>query len=72
MNGKQIHTLANELTEAQVENILSHWEATEDKALETFKSLVRLGDSRELAVATVISEKYRNNDSEIYRVAYES
>jgi hypothetical protein len=72
MNGKQIHTLANELTEAQVENILANWQETEDKALENFKSLVRLGDSRELAVATAISQKYRNDASEVYRVAYES
>jgi hypothetical protein len=71
MDGKQIHTLANELTEAQVKNILN-WQETEDKALENFESLVRLGDSRELAVATAISQKYRNDASEIYRVAYES
>ena len=42
------------------------------KELDLFKSLIRLGDSKELALKTVLSERERNNNSELYDMAYYS
>ena len=43
------------------------------KYIENYNSLVRLGDSMQLACATVIAEKVNDKGtSEMYRVAYES
>ncbi len=69
MTTTEIYTLANELTEQEVNNILGSWEQREEtKNIESFNSLVKLGDSRELAIATVIAEKYnsKENYSEYY------
>lgn len=69
MNTTEIYTLANELTEQEVNNILGSWEQrNETKSIESFNSLVRLGDSKELAMATVIAEKYnfKENYTEYY------
>tara|TARA_R110000772_G_C12983802_1_gene406187 strand:- start:109 stop:255 length:147 start_codon:yes stop_codon:yes gene_type:complete len=37
-----------------------------------YKTLIRLGDSKELALKTVLNQKLQNKDSEIYRIAYYS
>ena len=69
MNPTDIYTLASRLTEQEVSNILGSWEQKEEtKSIESFDSLVRLGDSRELAMATVIAEKYnaKENHKEYY------
>lgn len=42
------------------------------KELETFTSLMRLGDDADLAYNTVVSNRGRENDDEAYRKAYES
>ena len=64
------HELANKLTEKEVENVIAYWEQENSHKLDEMKSLVRLGDSKALAVATVMTAKDR--DSEIYRIAYYS
>jgi phosphopantetheinyl transferase (holo-ACP synthase) len=74
MTTKEIYTLANELTDKEVNNVVKGWEnANETKSIETFNSLVSLGDSNQLACATVIAEKYNDKGvSGMYRIAYES
>lgn len=64
MTTQEIYTLANKMTDQEVNNILGSWDQrNETKSIETFNSLVRLGDSRQLAVITVISEKYNSVDN---------
>lgn len=74
MTTQEIYNLANEMTEQQVLNVVAGWESTnETKSIETYNSLVRLGDPMQLACATVIAEKVNDKGtSETYRVAYES
>jgi hypothetical protein len=55
MTTQEIYTLANEITEAQFNNVLNGFNQEETKSFET---LVRLGDRKEVALFTVISEKY--------------
>jgi len=42
------------------------------KEIETLNILVRLGDSKELAFATVIAERTKDNSTDFYRNAYEN
>lgn len=74
MTTQEIYNLANEMTEQQVLNIVAGWENTnETKSIETYNSLVKLGDSMQLACATAIAEKVNNKGTcEMYRTAYES
>lgn len=73
MKTQEIYNLANEMTEQQVLNIVAVWENTnETKSIETYNSLVNLGDSMQLACATVIAEKVNDKGiSETYIMAYE-
>lgn len=43
-----------------------------EKENQLLAALIRLGDSKETALKTVISERGRSDNSESYRVAYES
>ena len=71
MTTQEIYKLASELTEKEIQNVLGGWEiAKEIEALKTFNSLVGLGDSRALALASTISEKYEGDNSEVYYNAY--
>lgn len=74
MTTQEIYNLANEMTEQEVLNVVAGWEsASETKSIETYNSLVRLGDSMQLACATVIAKKVNDKGaSEMYRVAYYS
>ena len=74
MTTQEIYNLANEMTEQQVLNVVAGWEnANETKSVSSYKSLVRLGDSMQLACATVIAEKVNDKGtSEMYRKVYES
>lgn len=55
---QEIYDLANEFTLQQVSNIVDGWEARNQMAvLKSYKSLVRLGDSEQLACATMIAEQ---------------
>jgi hypothetical protein len=66
-----VFELAKSLTEKQANNVVGYWDANGmTEKLNTFNSLVRLGDSKELACATVMIEK--EADYSIYRLAYES
>lgn len=42
-----------------------------NKELETFKILVRLGDSKELALKTVLSERQKQTNNQFYINGYE-
>jgi len=74
MTTQEIYKLAKEFTEQEINNVLGSWNTNnETKELNTFNSLVKLGDSRGLALATVIAEKYNNKGvSEMYEIAHES
>ena len=64
MTTQEIYNLANEMTEQQVLNIVAGWENTnETKSIEFYNRLVILGDSKQLACATVIADKYNNKDN---------
>ena len=64
MTTQETYKLANELTNKEVNNIVAGWEKVkETESLRTFNSLVSLGDSRELACATVIAKKYNSKDN---------
>lgn len=72
MTTQEIYNLAKELTEKEVNNVLASWKtANELEAIRTFNSLVSLGDSRELALATTIAKKYNSvTDFQFYFNAY--
>ena len=53
----EIYKLASEITEKEFNNVLFNFNKIE---LELFNSLVKLGDTKEVALFTVISEKYEN------------
>jgi hypothetical protein len=57
MNAEEIYKLASEITEKEFNNVLFNFNKSE---LELFNSLVELGDTKEVALFTVISEKYEN------------
>lgn len=64
------HELSARMTEQEAENVIKYWaEKNADKLVE-FKSLVRLGDSKRLAVATVMLDK--KYSTETYEQAYYS
>jgi len=64
MTNQEIYNLANEMTEQEANNIVRGWEIDgETKSLKTFNSLVRLGDSKQLACATVIADKINTLDN---------
>ena len=73
MTTPEIYKLANRLTIKEVENIVGYWEVNnETEILRSFNSLVRLGDSKQLACATSISNKYngKKDNKEFYINAY--
>ena len=64
MSTQEIYNLSNELTDQEVNNIIGGWEnANETDTIKTFNSLVNLGDSKQLACATAIAEKYNSKDN---------
>lgn len=73
MNTQEIYKLANEITEQEVENVLGGWVArNEQEKIRLFNSLVRLGDSKQLACATVmLGYSIDAETEEFYRMAYE-
>jgi hypothetical protein len=59
MKTTEIYNLASEFTEKEVNNIVVGWERdNEFEKIELFNSLVKLGDSIQLACATTILEYY--------------
>jgi len=70
MTTQEIYTQANATTESQFSNLLNGLNESE---LNTQKSLVRLGDSKEVALWTVIAQRYAvKSDGQMERVAYYS
>lgn len=79
MNTQEIYKLAEELTEEKVNEIVKGWENNQNKQpdgftfFERFNTLVRLGDSKGLACATVILNNPTTKEvAEDYRFAYEN
>jgi len=70
MTTKEIYTLANETTENQFNNLINSFSKDEETK---FNQLFKLGDKKEVALWTIISERYNNNEvSEMYNIAYNS
>jgi hypothetical protein len=70
MKTQEIYTLAKETTENQFNNLLNGFNKEEE---EKFNQLVRLGDKKEVALWTVIAERYNaEKSSEMYNIAYKS
>jgi len=67
---ENIYNATVTFTDKQIENVIYCWEIENDKALETFNSLVRLGDSKQVAFASVMVEKETGDNSEFYINAY--
>ncbi len=72
MNTQEIYKLANEITEQQVNNVVGGWSArNENEKIRSYESLVRLGDSKQLACATVmLNNPIDKETKEFYRMAY--
>jgi hypothetical protein len=70
MTTQEIYTLANETTEAQLNNLVNGFNTKEEKE---FNTLLRLGDTKGLALWTIIATRYNGqDDSLIYNIAYNS
>ena len=73
LSGKEIRNIAKDLGEKEINNLLNSWS---DKHVKYFNILVRLGDSRAIACATVISDRIEEQRTkggdEMYRLAYYS
>ncbi len=63
------YQLAKTLTESQIEAALNSWDDKSSKAIE-FKTLVRLGDSKALAMATVLNGLLKPDTTSFYTQAY--
>jgi len=68
MTTQEIYNLANTMTQ---ETFNTSVDSLNETQIKTFNSLVRLGDSKELALATVLGQKTYEN-KEFYRNAYEN
>jgi hypothetical protein len=70
MTTQEIYTQASETTEAQFNNLLNRLNESE---LNTQKSLVKSGDTKQVALWTVIAQRYAvKSDGQMERVAYYS
>jgi hypothetical protein len=68
MTSQEIYQLASETTDQQFNNLLNGFNQEEEN---TFNTLVRLGDSKEVALWTVIAVRYNKVEvSEMYNLAY--
>ena len=63
MTTTEIYTLANETTENQYNNLVNLFSTKEEQSLNI---LIKLGDSKELALWTIIAERYNNPVNERY------
>ena len=70
MTTQEIYNLANETNETQFNNLFNLFSPQEENS---FNQLVKLGDKKEVALWTIISERYENNEvSKMYNIAYNS
>lgn len=63
MTTQEIYKLSNETTENQYNNLVNLFSIKEEESLNI---LIKLGDSKNLALWTVIAERYNNPVSERY------
>ena len=70
MNAQEIYTQAAQTTKEEFVNLFNR---LNDKETAMFNRLVNMGDRKELALWTVIAERYNpaNNNNEFYINAYE-
>jgi len=70
MTTEEIYKFAEEITEKEFNNVFNRFS---EKEVALFESLVRLGDKKEVALFTVISQKYLNETlNTLYDNAYKS
>jgi len=67
---EKLYNAALEFTDKQISNILAVWESTNDEALKDYNSLIKLGDSKSVAFASALAEKYNITGDELYLRAY--
>ena len=69
MTTQEIYSLAGEMTLKEVQNVLRGWEIDNElESIKSYKSLVMLGDSEQLAYATVIASKINKPDNRDFYV----
>lgn len=67
----EIKNIQKDLTTQGVDNVLAYWnESNDDDSIRTYESLVRLGDSKELACATALYNKVNKKDETMSYNAY--
>lgn len=54
MNVITPHELAAEMTVEEADNVIGYWVDSDENKLSLYQSLIRLGDSKKLAVATAM------------------
>jgi len=67
LTSTEIYKLASEITEQEFTNLYNR---LSDEETRTFNSLVKLGDSKEIAIWTIISERYEESNIEFYQKAF--
>jgi len=69
MTIQEIYNLANKMTEQEAQNVINNWTGED---LRSCLSLITLGDSKQLAVATTIANKVNSKGctKEFYYNAY--
>ena len=70
MSDSNLYQEALSFTEKQINNVVNCWEIEGDEALKTYESLLRLGDSKKIAFASALDEKYKESNFEFYDNAY--
>lgn len=74
MKTEKIYKLADEMTDEQVEKTVDNWILkNETDKVKQFETLVKLGDSKQLACATILLTNPISKETlESYRFAYEN
>jgi len=67
---EKLYNTTLEFTDKQIDNVINIWELEGDKDLQTFSSLIILGDSKQIAFASTMVKKYKGDNSEFYINAY--
>jgi len=67
LTSSEIYKLASEITEKDYTNLLNKFSDSETSKLER---LVKMGDKKEVALWTIISERYENKSIEFYQQAF--
>lgn len=70
MNLDKLYNASLEFTDKQIDNVIYHWEIENNEAFKTFNALIKLGDSKQVAFASSMVEKYKGDNSEFYINAY--